>query len=105
MLEALGVPPSTARLIGFFAANASARPSVRELQRTLGIGSASAQRDLQRLVKAGALEAMPDGRLIRYRVNEESPIWRAVRLLTGHVYPDTRGKPMLLYEQNADVDM
>jgi hypothetical protein len=82
-LDCLGVPAATAKLASFFALNGTARPTVRELQRTLGLASASVQRDLDRLVRTGALVAKPDGRLVRYVVRPESRVWTAVRLLVG----------------------
>lgn len=82
-LDSLGVPAATAKLATYFALNGTARPTVRELQRTLGLASASVQRDLDRLVRAGALVAKPDGRLVRYVTQGESPVWAAVRLLVG----------------------
>src|ERR1043165_5076609 len=86
-LGAIGVPDATARLLSYFARNPSARPTVRELQRTLGIGSASAQRDLARLVAAKAVRAVEDGRLLRYAPRMDSDLWPAIRLLIG-VAPD-----------------
>lgn len=80
-LAALGVPPATGRIAGYFARNPTARPTVRELQRTLGVGSASAQRDLDRLVQAAALRVVVDGPMRRYAPRMDSPIWAAVRLL------------------------
>ena len=87
-LAALGVPTATGRIAGYFARNPTARPTVRELQRTLGIASASAQRDLDRLARAGALRSVPDGRLKRYAPRLDSPIWAAVRLLIGLDVPE-----------------
>jgi hypothetical protein len=81
-LSILGVPPATARLVGWFARNPTSRPTVRELQRTLRIASASAQRDLNRLTGAGALRVVVDGRMRRYAAEMESPVWDAVRLIT-----------------------
>src|SRR5450432_2401909 len=86
-LDCLGVPAATAKLATYFALNGSARPTVRELQRTLGLASASVQRDLDRLVRAGALVAKADGRLVRYVAQAESPVWAAVRLLVGDSAP------------------
>src|SRR3954465_13497638 len=80
-LETLGIPPATGRIVGFFARNPTARPTVRELQRTLGVSSASAQRDLDRLTRAGALRAVADGRMRRYAVVMGSPVWPAIRIL------------------------
>jgi hypothetical protein len=56
---------------------------VRELQRTLRIASASAQRDLDRLTRARALRVIVDGRMRRYAAVIDSPIWTAVRILVG----------------------
>ena len=86
-LDCLGVPAATAKLATYFGLNGTARPTVRELQRTLGLASASVQRDLDRLVSAGALVAKPDGRLVRYVVQAESALWAAVRLLVGDSSP------------------
>jgi hypothetical protein len=82
-LSVLGVPPATAKLAAWFARNPTARPTVRELQRTLGIASASAQRDLDRLTGARALRVIVDGRMRRYAPVMDSPIWPAVRILLG----------------------
>ena len=87
LIHALGVPMATAKVAVFFASNPSARASVRELQRTLGIASASAQRDLNRMVGAGALIRLHDGRLIRYAPQPGSALWPAVRLLLGQPVP------------------
>src|SRR3954470_24637090 len=83
-LDMLGVPAATARLVVWFARNATARPTVRELQRTLGIASASAQRDLNRLVRGRALRIVEDGRLKRYAPIIDSPLWVATRVLISN---------------------
>jgi hypothetical protein len=82
-LACLGIPAASAKLASYFARNPTARPTVRELQRTLGIGSASAQRDLSRFVDAGAMRTVDDGRLLRYAPRKDSALWQAVRLLIG----------------------
>jgi hypothetical protein len=94
-LTALGIPPATARIAIYFARNPTARPTVRELQRTLGVASASAQRDLARLVKAGALRVVIDGRLRRYAPRMDSVLWDAVRLL---ITPGAPKPPLVLRE-------
>jgi DNA-binding transcriptional ArsR family regulator len=71
----------------FFARNPTARPTVRELQRTLGVASASAQRDLDRLARAGAVRAIVDGRLRRYAPIMDSPLWGAIRILVADDKP------------------
>src|SRR3954469_20689522 len=86
-LETFGIPPATARIVGFFARNPTARPTVRELQRTLGIASASAQRDLDRLTRARPLRVVVDGRMRRYAAVMDSPIWPAVRILISGERP------------------
>jgi len=83
-LDLLGVPAATARLVTWFAKNPTARPTVRELQRTLGIASASAQRDLDRLVRGRALRVVEDGRLKRYAPIIDSPLWVATRILISN---------------------
>jgi hypothetical protein len=80
-LEVLGAPPATAKLLTWFARHPTARPTVREIQRTLGIASASAQRDLDRLVRARALHVVVDGRLRRYAPVIDSGLWAAIRIL------------------------
>jgi hypothetical protein len=77
----LGIPPATSRIVAYFARNPTARPTVRELLRTLGVASASAQRDLDRLTRAGALRVIQDGRMRRYAAVMDSNIWAAVRIL------------------------
>src|SRR4051812_37044631 len=90
-LETLGIPPATARIVTFFARNPTARPTVRELQRTLDVSSASAQRDLDRLTRAGALRVVVDGRMRRYAAIMDSPVWPAIRMLiTAEAAPKTR---------------
>ena len=86
-LSVLGVPPATSRIMAFFARNPAARPTVRELQRTLGVASASAQRDLDRLVRARAVRAIPDGRMRRYAPVMDSPLWPALRILIAGERP------------------
>ena len=86
-LETIGVPPATSRVVTFFARNPTARPAVRELQRTLGIASASAQRDLERLTTVGALRVVRDGTMLRYSLVMESPLWRAVRIILNGEAP------------------
>ena len=81
MLDALGVPTSAEKAVRYFATHPTARPYARELQRTLGVGGASAQRDLDHLTEIGALRRVVDGRLVRYVAQPSSRFWRGVRLL------------------------
>lgn len=82
-LQLLGIAPSKGRILRYFALRPEGQPHVRQLQRVLGIGGASAQRDLEALVTLGALERSRDGRLVRYRTIPSSPFWRAFHLLLG----------------------
>lgn len=98
-LELLGVAPSAARILRYFALRPSAQPHARELQRILRLGGSSLQRELARLGELGALERVPDGRRVRHRAVEGSPVWRAVRILEG-----ASADPTLLIE-DALVDV
>jgi len=82
-LNILGVSPATARLLRYFVLRPNARPYRRQLQRILGLGGRSIERDLVRLVALGALDRVLDGRLVRYSVNPRSKLWGAVRVLIG----------------------
>jgi predicted nucleotidyltransferase len=99
-LDALGVSPSAEKTVQYFATHPRARPYARELQRTLGLGGASAQRDLERLTEIGALTRSSDGRLVRYSPQLDSRFWRGVRLLIA----DPREPASLLRAALCDVD-
>ena len=90
-LTLIGLPPATARIITYFARNPTARPTVRELQRTLGISSASTQRDLDRLQTARAVRVIVDGRMNRFAPVMDSPLWSAARILVSGEAPPRRG--------------
>jgi predicted nucleotidyltransferase len=76
-----------------------ARPHARGLQRTLGLGGASAQRDLDLLTGIGALKRVPDGRLIRYVAQPDSRFWRGIRFLIA----DPNNPAELLRDSLCDV--
>lgn len=99
-LDALGVSPSAERTVRYFVTHPTARPYARELQRTLGLGGASAQRDLERLTQIGALKRSSDGRLVRYSPQLDSRFWRGVRLLIAA----PREPASLLRAALCDVD-
>ncbi|MBX6332638.1 MAG: nucleotidyltransferase domain-containing protein [Gemmatimonadaceae bacterium] len=80
-MEQLGIAPAAARLIRYFALRPDARPHMRQVQRVLGLGGASLQRELERLVGLGLVERSVDGRHVRYHTNETSPLWAPLRLL------------------------
>lgn len=98
--EALGVAPSAEKMVRYFVTHPTARPYARELQRTLGLGGASAQRDLERLTEIGALERSSDGRLVRYTPQRDARFWRGVRLLIA----DPREPASLLRAALCDVN-
>jgi predicted nucleotidyltransferase len=79
----LGLAPSAGRILRYFALRPEARSHTRQLQRVLGLGGASLQRELERLVTLGALERFEEGRLVRYRAAPSSSLWTAFRLILG----------------------
>lgn len=80
---ALGVSPSLTRLLRYFALRPGAKPGLRELQRQLGIGSLSSQRDLARLAALGVIRRTGTGRSVRYELIESSPLWGALLQLVA----------------------
>lgn len=80
-LDLLGISPAASRIIRYFLIRPEARPHARELQRVLDLGGASLQRELGRMVDLGALQKESEGRRTHYRVVEESPVWKALRVL------------------------
>jgi predicted nucleotidyltransferase len=98
--DALGVSPSAEKTIRYFVTHPTARPYARELQRTLDLGGASAQRDLDRLSEIGALKRTSDVRLVRYAPQLDSRFWRGVRLLIA----DPHEPASLLRAALCDVD-
>ncbi|HYW07148.1 MAG TPA: nucleotidyltransferase domain-containing protein [Longimicrobium sp.] len=56
-------------------------PHGREIQRRTGLTPRSLQTELARLQNLGIVERRPDGRRVRYALNELSPRWRALRNL------------------------
>jgi predicted nucleotidyltransferase len=79
--DLLGIPAAEARLIRYFLIRPDARAHLREVQRVMGLGGASVQRALNRLVELGALDRTEeDGRTL-FSVISRAPIWRALRLI------------------------
>jgi predicted nucleotidyltransferase len=99
-LDALGVPASAEKIVRYFSTHPTARPYARELQRKLGLGGASAQRDLDRLTEIGALKRAADGRRIRYVPNLNSRFWRGIQFLIA----DPEQPVPLLRDALCDVD-
>jgi predicted nucleotidyltransferase len=98
-LAALGASPASARILRFFAVHPTAAVHGRALQRLLDLGSASVQREVDRLLAFGALERVEDGHRVCYRPVLESKLWAAVMLLLS----DTRDLAGLLRDALCDV--
>lgn len=98
-LEVLGVAPAARQILRYFLVRPTARPHGRELQRIFGLGGASLQRELERLVALGVLERLRDGNRVRYSPITDSRIWNAFRLLAGAAKDPTS----LLRDAVADV--
>ena len=80
-LEGLGLSDAAARVLRYFLIRPNRTVHLRELQRALGLGGASVQRELQRLVNNLALHRRRNGRRVEYRAVLNSPVWQAVRIL------------------------
>ena len=70
-----------ARLLTHFATHPDDMPHVRALQRRTGLAPRSLQTELARLDRLGVIQRQAEGRQVRYRLNERSPRWRALREL------------------------
>lgn len=82
-LDLLGIAPAAGRILRYFLVRPCAEPHGRELQRALGLGGASLQRELERLTALGAIARRPDGRRIRYQALRDSPVWKGLAILEG----------------------
>ncbi len=82
-LVVLGLTASLAQVLRYFALRPGARAHLRELQRELGVSSASSQRDLARLVELGVLHRLAEGRTVRYAVADKASLWGPLRALVG----------------------
>jgi len=98
-LDLLGLSPAAARIFRYFLVRPGARPHAREIQRRLALGGASLKRELDRMVRLGALRKEREGRRTHYSVVEEAPVWRAISILES-----TSGNPAPLLE-DALVDV
>lgn len=70
-----------ARLVIDLAVHPEEAPHGRALQRRTGLTPRSLQTELARLEGLGIVQRRPEGRLVRYALNEGSPRWRALREL------------------------
>jgi predicted nucleotidyltransferase len=97
--DLLGMPTAEARLIRYFLIRPAMRPHLRQIQRVLGLGGASVQRAVERLVDLGALERTEqDGRAL-YGVVPAAPVWRALRIIAS----ETKNPVPLMREALIDV--
>lgn len=71
--------PAMARLIRYYAVNPEAAPHGRALERATKLSPASLKNEMDRLMDLGLLMKERDGRLVRYRANENSPLWAHFR--------------------------
>lgn len=83
-LEGLGISEAAARILRYFLLRPDRRPHLRELQRILDLGGASVQRELDRLIRIGALQRQKEGRQTHYRAVTSSPVWNAIRILEAN---------------------
>ena len=97
--EALGLSPALGRIIRFYMARPEERPHQRALQRTLGLGSASVQRELERLQRFGVITVEQAGNRTMYAVAQDAPQWRALEELAS-----TSGDPVP-FVRDALVDV
>lgn len=77
----IGWHTAFAHLVRYFVLRPEARPRLRELQRHLGLGSASVQRELRRLVEVGAIQRLVEDGQVRYAVAPRVKLWGALRTL------------------------
>jgi predicted nucleotidyltransferase len=84
-LERLGLSASMAKILRYFATHPGERPHLRVLQRSIGLASASAQRDLSLLVQSGLLRRTLEGRSVCYTLAERPGAWAAIRVLVGEM--------------------
>ena len=70
-----------ARLVIDLAVHPEEAPHGRALQRRTGLTPRSLHDELARLEGLGIVQRRPEGRLVRYALNEGSPRWRALREL------------------------
>src|SRR5215212_6963627 len=67
-----------AKLLQFFAIFNEDRVWFRDIQRRIGVGSRSLQRELKCLESLGLIEKQGTGRDARYRARTEAPAWLPV---------------------------
>ncbi|MFH1764422.1 MAG: nucleotidyltransferase domain-containing protein [Gemmatimonadota bacterium] len=75
--------PAAASIIRYFLIRPEGCPHGREIQRVLGLGGASVQRELERLVSLGALARTQKGRRVHFAMGPNAQFWAALSLLVG----------------------
>ena len=80
-LALLGISPSQSAIIRYFALRPNTTIHGRELQRLLGLGTASIRRGLEALVTLGALDRYSDRRYVFFKANLASSLWQAFRAI------------------------
>jgi predicted nucleotidyltransferase len=93
-LEELGLSAAGAGIVRYFLLRPESRPHSREIQRVVGIGPASLQRELARLVSLDGLERTRDGNKVRYSMGSNQKLWAALALLV-----ETTSDPSSLVEE------
>ncbi len=75
--------PSQARLYPWLFGQPQRAYHLNELRRLSGLGSASLQRELTRLVNAGLVDARPVGNLRQFQANAAAPVFAELVALTN----------------------
>ncbi|MEX0893601.1 MAG: nucleotidyltransferase domain-containing protein [Gemmatimonadota bacterium] len=83
VFAALGLSPALGRIIRFYLARPEERPHQRALQRALDLGSASVQRELERLRCLGVLTVEQIGNRTKYGIAQGAREWRALEELAS----------------------
>ncbi len=81
--ESLGISAAAASILRYFLLRPEERPHARKIQRVLGLGGASLQRELLRLTALGALLRSKEGRRVHFSIAPDSPLWTAFRIIMG----------------------
>jgi predicted nucleotidyltransferase len=85
----LGISAAAASILRYFLVRPGVRSHTREIQRALNLGGASIQRELERLVRCGALLRSALGRRVYYSPSDDVQLWTAFRLLAARVSDPT----------------
>lgn len=83
LVEDTFASPAMARLLVHFAVRPDDAVHVRELRRLTGLGMASLQTELRRLVRLGVLSRRASGNRVEYRLETGHRRWQPLRSLIG----------------------